>query len=240
MNELVRKGLLIVLFGGVAIIVLVLVLIWATGKSAPNINLLGDGGGQLEKKDGKIVVDRDRVPANFDERAKAAPISLLPNRLPAEPSEAAIPPNDERAIANTVSAFLSRWETFDPSRPDGGLDRYQLGLQKLTAGFALDDIVDRVDSSDPDHVCPYASQGCISGSRWVGAGDIASAMTVADYDGNRAYVTLYGLVTYTGDEQFNSLAGSTFFRSYGLLLTRADGRWLVSRASAETLEESAA
>lgn len=241
-NRRIGKALKIVLIGGLLLVFTAIAINWVSGKNGPSIQIVGGGGGKLETKDGKIVVPRDRVPKDFSERDDAPAVSLLPNRLPYTNSGATVSPEDRAGIAAAVTGFLKHWETFDPvvldrdSRATNRISPYKLSLQKWSAPEDLGDLVARVDSTDPPGVCP--TPGCTDGSIWMSSGDIGSAMTIVQDDGRQAYVTLYGLVEYTGESQFDALAGSIWFRSYGLLLEKSGGRWLVTRAAAETMHRA--
>lgn len=242
MNRRVKQILVLVLVGGISLVVIAMVMAWATGKSGPRISLSSLGAGKIQKKDGRFVVPAYRVPKNFKARADAPAISLLPEHLPYQTGSVSPSPPVTKAIARGVGGFLSHWDTFDPAALDRGsrssnrISAYKLGLQRWTAPQDLGAILARSDSSDPTGVCP--APGCTTGSKWMGSGNLQSAMTIVAYDGDQAYVTLYGAVRYTGDPQFDPLAGSIYFRSYALLLAQAHGRWLVTRAVAETLRPS--
>jgi len=198
---------------------------------------------KLETKNGKIVLPPDRVPHNFSELQSAPAISLLPEHLPVVLSDASVPAPARKQISSSVDAFLQTWETFNSSigagaknlrkHGVGSPDQYQVKLSRLVVPSSLDDIIARVDSSDPAGVC----LNCGTGSSWVPT-SLGPSLEIHDYNGYQAYVTVDGIVQYTGDPQSNSLAGTDYYRSYGLLLQKSGQKWLVERAGAETLGEA--
>jgi len=231
-NEWVKKGALwgIAFLCALIGLVLLLNLLDSTTPNALSVN----EEQRLEMRDGKLIVPADRIPQNFDERVDAPAISLLPGHSATEVEAAPVSTGQQNSLEESVTGFLKSWETFSPRATGAAIaankpDPYQSSLQPYVDSDSLSDVINRVDSIDPTGVCPV----CTLGSQWVES-DIGSSLTVNDYDGTQAYVTVNGLVEYTGDQQFNSLAGSTYFRSYGLILRRQGDSWLITRAVGES------
>jgi len=238
-----RKILKLVLIGGLGLIVLAFVLQIVFNKVSDSRidaadELVSDAPAVEEVEvsrypDGRavkiIAVAPERVPDTFAERLTAAPLSLLPNRAGYPSSDAAVPVAVQRQLNNATSSFLHAWETFTLRT---SVERYQTALRPWTVPGSLPDIVSRVESADGRGVCLAETQCTLGSQIYNGARPEA---TVVDYDGQRAYVTIYLPIRYIGDPQIDPRSGEVHQRSYGLILTRSGPRWLVERAVAETL-----
>jgi hypothetical protein len=244
MAEKTQALLLAIFIGFVLVIGLALGLLWVVNQDIPTPNF-GNSNDSQEKKlteeEGEIKVDGTRIPTNNQERKIAAPLVLLPNRQPqALGNQSGIPLSERAAITKTVNNFLASWETFSPRFIQKQVQRnrpnpYRVKLAETVIASSIDDVYQRLDSIDPDFVCP--ENDCISGSIWSGGKIDQSVLTISDYSDNSAYVTGYGIVTYTGDKRTNPLAGQKYLRSYGLILEKTAVGWMVYRASSESIKQ---
>jgi hypothetical protein len=244
MAEKTQALLLAILIGFVLVIGLALGLLWVVNQDIPTPNFTGNNDSQerkLTNQNGEIKVDGTRIPTNNQERKIAAPLVLLPNRQPqALGNQSGIPLSERAAITKVVNDFLASWETYSPRFIERQVQRnrpnpYRVQLARTVVPSSLDDIYQRLDSIDPDFVCP--ENDCLSGSIWSGGKFDESILTISDYTDNSAYVTGYGLVTYTGDKKSNPLVGQKYLRSYGLILEKSDSKWMIYRASAESIKQ---
>jgi hypothetical protein len=212
------------LWGYLGFIVFILLLAVAFNTlGAKSVDDLGLGS------DGQISAER--VPQNFSELWTAPAVALLPNRTPErlETSRGGV-------SVEQVEALLARWENFSPRRQARAeyLNRPDPYLQAVRSisTEGQDSLYRRLDSADPPGVCSAPS--CQAGLRWVKGS--FGGLEIRNYQANQAYVTGYGVATYQANvPETSPYQGQSFYRSYGLLLTKDRGRWLLTRAAAETL-----
>lgn len=192
--------------------------------------LIDRGGGHGPR----YVVPPSRVPRTVSQAQQAPQIELTPSRWARDPEAsptgsdpAQISPADRQELVRAARAFLRRWETFKPGDKERGT--YARKLINYTDPAALEGILEREDNHQIPGVCPLRQ--CPNGSRFLDYVDPAEAASVRDYDGRRAYLTTSGAVRYFGAGDY---ADQEFYRSYGLVMVKRDGRWLVARAAADT------
>lgn len=257
METLVRwskQGMILILVGLVFITALALGMYFIVIQPAANQQFHGAGQGSgLVKATGPrdsyqaqsgpvFLVPSDAVPKTQSGRAAAPSSALLPDRWASNTNAdaqvgpgqdtAQIPASDRRQLISAVQSFLTLWETFTPPDVGQSLTAPQAYVAKLAPwadSGALSNIANRVDNAQGGDVCPDA--GCTVGSSFVST-DLWDGSNVRYYNGQNAYVTAFGDVTYTATTSTNPLDGVTFQRSYGLLLQLENGRWLVTRAAA--------
>jgi hypothetical protein len=195
--------------------------------------VIGGGSEEQEQKltrgpSGEWVVPESRQPKDLDQLESAPAITLLPGRLenPPPAKESAERP----ALARTVGAFLPRWESFEPQKvlaaaEFGRRNPYEQKLLPWSVNRGRQDLVQRTDVSDWPQVCPTCSRR----QSWVSGGQIAESLRINQVSGDRAHVSISGIVSVEdGDGQPVLVA-----RNYGLLLEKEAGKWLVLRASAD-------
>lgn len=198
---------------------------------------------------GAAYVPNSRIPTDFSQAQDAATLALLPDHWSQDPNpnaskgvgaagdQAAIPANVRSQIASVVAAFLGQWESFTANNPQLGgekasADDYRYRISPYVSSDALPDVASRADNRQPPEICPSGPQ-CTVGSFFSGS-DVPDAMVVRAYDGQNAWVTVKGTVTYTGDPN-NPLVGGRWLRDYSLLLSQQNGQWLIVRAAADTV-----
>lgn len=211
---------------------------------------IGAGGTSIAPGKGHLVVAAKRVPRSFDARTGAAPLTLLPDRLPETEYPTAVGPNQDRAaipladrrlLIKTTQAFLKRWETFDPPQfmidvPRGNPYATALAPYLLpNNGDLLNSVSKRDENRQPAQICPY--YGCTIGSKFLDSNDLWVSSNVRAYDGEQAYLTAFAIVRYTGNPRADTLADRSWNRAYGILLKRAGERWYIERVVAETVGE---
>jgi hypothetical protein len=140
--------------------------------------------------------------------------------------EPAVLEGDRAAIIATVRNFLSAWETFSASE---SLESYQSRLRPHVNPNSLEALADRKDNRQPAAI----GIGAENGSKAYRPGLYAQALTILRYDKGSAYVSLLGATDYTGPGFV--WAGKSMRRAYGIVLTKVQGEWKVSRAAAQTL-----
>lgn len=177
-----------------------------------------------------IRVPDERIPQTMDERVLAAPLEILPNHtgFPEAGGETALPEEELKEIKQSAEDFLAVWETYLPS--DGYRDRYEKRLAPLVYPPSLPAVISRRDAIDAASVCPEVT--CRLGSKWWPR---TPSLFVIDHSANRVYVTGYGAITYQGDRSISSQAAASSERSYGLIMRRSPGGWLIERIAAESL-----
>lgn len=190
-----------------------------------------------------FLVPDNRIPSSQKERYDAAAITLLSDRWQEDPNPeigpgadaAPIPANERKALTDSAQQFIKLWETFEPPAVRSEFDvkpaAYISKLSPWVAPENLDDVVQREDNSQPDHICPW--NGCLTSSTWE-QGDASAGSNVRYYDGEQAYLTTFAGVRYNSVSGTDQLDGSLWLRSYGLLMRRSGDRWLVTRAAASS------
>lgn len=141
-----------------------------------------------------------------------------------------MPPAAHKTIATAAFAWFKAWETFSQEQP---LAEYRKALSPVADPGALDDLTGRIDNQQAGGIRP--GPGGNNGSVWQDTGAPEAAMIVLRYDGATAYVVHTGVVRYTGTSAIWS--GRVFRRTYGILMSRINGKWLVTRSAAQTLGE---
>ena len=176
------------------------------------------------------AVAPEDVPQSFGAKEKAPPLSLLPNRTPEEINPAPIDPSEELVLLGVAQNFIDTWESF-PSPLQASGENYNDKLDPLVTTDGYGSIVNRRDVSTWSDLCPQ--RPCILGS----FPSSRANLVVASYDGKRAYVVGYGVISILPERlRSDDRGGRQYEQSYALLLKREGGRWLVSRAVAETLD----
>lgn len=183
-----------------------------------------------------VTVPPDKLPKTQSDRMNAPIAALLPGHWSEDPQaryssgDAVIVPVSQRgAIITRAIGFLSHWETFRPwSKTTYSQWRRSIAPYLDPAGAA--DILGRTGSYQPPTICPKDT--CPVGSSWQGADPTTIEIRAYDPNAGTAYLTVDGYVNYKP-----SLGGKAvqFERQYALLLRTLGGRWLVSRAVADTL-----
>jgi hypothetical protein len=242
---------------GFGAIVIALVLYVLVLKPAVQTSVGGSGGGSSslalsssgprdsyhDPNAGPIfLVPASAIPKTQSQRVSAPSDTLLPDRW-ANNSEAdtEVGPNqdvakvslvDRHALIDAVSGFLTQWETFTPASAADAAGALQLYADRLAPWVDpgdLSDIANRVDNSQGGGVCPQL--GCSVGSTYD-VGDIWDDSNVRFDNGVDAYVSVFANVTYSAPLTDSPLNGATFQRSYGLLLTLINDKWVITRAAA--------
>lgn len=190
----------------------------------------------------RFRVPADRVPRSVQDAQSSPQIELTPGRWAADPENAGgqdvarnISAAARRDAVNAAGRFLRLWETFPAFKTNGDWIAYQNKLRPLVTPEALSDIVRRADNHAPSFIC--ASQECVGGSKQViypGYAGPADTAEVRSYDPgtDSVYLIMWGSVRYSGP---HPLRGDEFNRSYGIILKRVDGQWLVTRAAGDTI-----
>ena len=191
---------------------------------------------------GRFRVPASRVPRTVQDAQASAPIELTPGRWAADPENSGgqdvaknISAADRKAAVSATGEFLRRWETFRAFKTNGDWIAYQNKLRPYVTAEAFSDVVRRVDNHAPDFIC--AVQECVGGSKQVlypGYAGPADTAEVRSYDPqtDSVYLIMFGAVRYSGP---HPLDGKEFNRSYGIVLKRVDGQWLVTRAAGDTI-----
>ena len=198
----------------------------------------------ITQPDGTVAaqIKTSALPQSDTARANAPQNYLLPSHWVSDPQTSylsddglvrevdPVDPLIEKQLLTTTASFLAAWETFYPMS-DTSYARYRATLAPFAVPGALDRLAQRVDSHQPPVIC--AEPICTVGSRWASLPAASALLTIRSYDGAHAYLTSFGAVSYRAPGQ--ELNGQKFVREYALLLDRVDGRWLVSRAAADTV-----
>lgn len=183
-----------------------------------------------------VSVPPDKIPQTQASRMSAPVAALLPSHWSEDPQprystgDAVIVPVNERGvIIHRAIGFLSRWETFRPWS-EATYNTWRRGIALYLDPAGADDIINRVGSYQPPTICPEDT--CPVGSAWEGSDPTTIEIRAYDPNAGTAYMTVDGYVKYKP-----SLGGAStsFERQYGLLMTKMDGRWLISRAVADTI-----
>lgn len=188
---------------------------------------------ELHEQDGRAFVPEERVPRDYNEALGAAPVEVLPNRLPAEVSEVPADGRQYEQLRDAAGSFLRAWETYSPGAPG-----YQQAISKRAAPGAAERLILRTEVQGQGNAC-YIDGTCLMRSKWLGGKPRIKVMSLEQ---NEAWVNTYGLVELKpivpGIE--TEPVPGIYERSYSLMLRfdSASGRWLVERALSETLTEA--
>lgn len=209
-----------------------------------------------------FVVPEERVPKDSDQASEAPALTILPSRMPESKSSEGpdagvkgIPTATRRQLMTSAAGFIDNWESFIPSKQVGSASDPQLAsyirsVKPWAVPSQLATLISRRDARSPCErkgddqclliVCPRA--GCLVGSvSQLGKTRtqyVNDSFTIRTLDGNRAWVTGFAPVEYFSP-QGHALDGRRYLRAYGLILDKINGRWLVSRAAAESVREIA-
>jgi len=191
-------------------------------SEAPFSEGRADGGEQFEYR-----VREEDTPRTHEERMRASSLSLIPERQARPDDPIIITPEESSALAQVIDGFIPAWETFAPGMRD---EAYRGRLARYALPSSLGAMVGRDGANQPADIGTCGT--CANGSRYDRRGAAPSdLMEVRALDGEHAYVTTKGAITYTTGPRANTQAE----RTYAVLLERSGDRWLVARIAADTL-----
>jgi hypothetical protein len=196
-------------------------------------------GHEASDQSSKQSADANRHNISLSAVLQARPLALIAERQSVPFPVVRLAPVELAPLKKAVAAFLPVWESFDAgvytvgTVRDDLIDRahYRHNLAPVVSPNAdIARMIARYDSHAPATV--GLCDRCDTGSRWAGDIDPTETMVVRSYDGDFAFVTTQGVVTYIGH---SSYAGARIRRTYSLVLVRTLGTWRVQRAAADTL-----
>lgn len=190
---------------------------------APTLEQQGPVGGRRFD----YQVPDSRVPRTPEQELTAPPITLIPERQVNPLAAALAPAADQQDLTRLVRRFLPAYETFAPGESSAA---YTRGFAALVVPDKLDAVAERIDSHAPAEI--GICDECTGSSAFTDALDPGLYMVIRRFSADSAYVTTQGVVRYGGA---GSYSGTSFRRSYALLVTHTGGRWLVERVASDTI-----